>query len=322
MRNNPIQFAVVREDPELEMELVEKHSVKKALLIASGGCTALSLKVRFPDLAITLLDPNPAQLDHVRNKARLLTQRAGLAAFNVGTNAPQGVNQRGNFESLFRGLREFLIDLVMPIGGMEALFTDESDPSSIEELTSHKYWPVAFDMFFSDPILLAMFGPEAVQNAPPGSYPRYFQAVFEEGLAREDFRDNYFLHHVLLGHYLDRPAAWPYYLKATWEKPPREFDFDYFEGFVHHRKDLDQFDLIDLSNIFDWMSVEEQTDLAHLLAENMKSGGVVVIRQLNNQRCLADLFGSTFVFDEDRQNHWRRTERSLFYSQYNIAVKQ
>ena len=46
-------------------------------------------------------------------------------------------------------------------------------------LFEHKYWKVAFDLFFHHSFLEAMFGPEAVQHAPKDSYPEYFRKVIE-----------------------------------------------------------------------------------------------------------------------------------------------
>ena len=50
MRDNDVQFAVVREDPMVEAELVRLTKASHVLLITSGGCTALTLQALFPDL--------------------------------------------------------------------------------------------------------------------------------------------------------------------------------------------------------------------------------------------------------------------------------
>ena len=68
MRDNKVQFAVVREDPMVEAELIRLTGANDVLLVASGGCTALTLQALFPDLHITLFDFNPAQLEWVRKK--------------------------------------------------------------------------------------------------------------------------------------------------------------------------------------------------------------------------------------------------------------
>ena len=103
--------------------------------------------------------------------------------FNIGTSDPEGLNQNGNFESLFRGLREFIFDLVADESEIRALFEEEGQLANVSELLfSSKYWSVAFDLYFSDSLLNAMFGPDATQHAEAGSYPRYFQQLFEKGL--------------------------------------------------------------------------------------------------------------------------------------------
>lgn len=71
-RDNPVQFAVVREDPVIEIELLRDLRPRKALLVASGGFTALTLAALRPDLRLTRLDANAAQLDLVHWKVTAL----------------------------------------------------------------------------------------------------------------------------------------------------------------------------------------------------------------------------------------------------------
>lgn len=320
MRDNPIQFAVTREDPELEFSLIEERDVERVLLIASGGCTPLSIHTRYPSISQTLVDPNPHQLEHVRRKADLLEQGASFERFNVGTADPGEVNECGNFESLFRGMRHFLYDLVLPREEMLALFEDPAyHAEARDKLLSSEYWPVSLDMYFCDSLLRTMFGPEAVQNAPPGSYPSYFRQVFEEGLHRDDARNNYFLHHVFLGQYLNRPEALPPYLSKEW--PDEPFEPETYEGFVEEREDLHTYDFVNLSNIYDWMGDEQKNTLSRRLVEEMKPGATLLIRQLNNSKNLKKYFQPEFEFDESLETLWAEKERSLFYSRYNIGRK-
>ena len=48
-----LKFAVVREDSELEAQLVRQCDARRVLLVASGGCTALNLIAEFPSLEVT-----------------------------------------------------------------------------------------------------------------------------------------------------------------------------------------------------------------------------------------------------------------------------
>jgi len=321
VRDNAIQFAVVREDPRIEMEVLERHQCERLLLIASGGCVALSLATQRPSLAITLLDPNRAQLSLIERKIEALASPRSerMARFNVETSAPQGLSECGNFESLFRGLRQFLFEFVLPAADMRRLFCE---PDALAEaptlLFEQPYWTVAFQLFFSDPLLNTMFGPHATQHAEPGSYPPYFRTRFERALQRPDALDNPFLHHVFLGHYLDRPESLPPFLV----EPAERYDFDVHHGFIDADVDLSSFDFIGLSNILDWMPADDVEQLMQKVLRETEDGAVVMWRQLNNHRDITRYLSPTFAFD----NAWDRAlwerDRSLFYSSLHVGVRQ
>ena len=322
MPDNDVQFAVVREDPMVEAELVRLTNASNVLLIASGGCTALTLQALFPDLHITLVDFNPAQLGRVRKKMRFLRDvdtAARYRMFNIETSDPNGLNQCGNFESLFRGLREFIFDLVADEAVIRVLFEEEGRLAHVlETLFSNKYWQVAFELYFSDSLLNAMFGPDATQHAETGSYPRYFQTLFEKGLMSEAAFDNYFLHHVFLGYYLQRPASLPYYLLA----PPTDYHFQIIEGTLDQVPELQRFDLISLSNIMDWMPLAEIVSLIGHLQNEMKSGATVLYRQLNNYTDLSTCFADSFEFNTALGVQFQKSERSLFYSSVHVGKRK
>ena len=322
MPDNDVQFAVVREDPLVEAELVRLTNASNVLLVASGGCTALTLQALFPNLHITLFDFNPAQLERVGKKMSALRDADAATRcqrFNIGSSDPSGLNQNGNFESLFRGLREFIFDLVADETEIRRLFEEEGRLARVSEvLFSSKYWQVAFDLYFSDSLLNAMFGPDATQHAEAGSYPRYFQTLFENGLTSAGAFDNYFLHHVFLGYYLQRPASLPYYLLAS----PIDYCFQMVEGTLAEVPELQRFDLISLSNIMDWMPLTEIAALMEQLQSGMKSGASVLYRQLNNSTDLSAYFGDSFEFDTALGIQFQEIERSLFYSSVHVGKRR
>src|SRR5688572_7855586 len=305
-RRNDLQFAVVREDPVLESRLLRSMGGRRVFLIASGGCTALHLLSEFRDLDLTALDGNPAQIRHVHSKIAALSRRDGLDQW-------QDLSQCGNFESLFRGLRHFLEEMVAGPEEWEQLLGDSS--LSAASVLAHKYWPVAFDLFFHDKMLLAMFGPQAIQHATPGSYPRYFQRVFEAGLQRNDRAANYFLHHILLGRYLSHA------LPAFLENPPNSINIHLVERTVDQAPDLSRYDLISLANLFDWMEPGQIEKVTRRLSEEAHPGAHVLVRQLNNDTALRPYF-SGFRFDTVLAKELLALDRSLFYNRLLIAVKE
>ena len=65
---SPIKFAVVREDPDVEHAIVRRVRAERVLVVASGGCTALTLAHREPSLGVTAFDFAPGQLAHLEAK--------------------------------------------------------------------------------------------------------------------------------------------------------------------------------------------------------------------------------------------------------------
>lgn len=321
MRDNGIQFAVVREDPAIERALIEAHgNVRSAVVVASGGCTALALGAWYPELRVTAVDPNPAQLDLLRRKRLALgiaDEAARARAFNVGDDDPAGLSQCGNFESLFRGLRGLIADLCASPQVLRAAFADRPERNAaVEQIVTSRYWPVAFELFFSEPILHAMFGPAATQHAERGSYPGYFRQRLEAGLRANDAPLNHFLHHILLGMYL--PDALPPFLGM--EKGSDPFSM---QGSIAEAGDaIAEADLVQLSNIFDWMSHEEAADTLRVVAARIRPGAVLVIRQLNNRRPIERLLERELTIDDERAAALLPRERSLFYERLVIAWKR
>ena len=271
---NQVQFAVVREDPIHETKIVGKYNTKKVLLIGSGGCTAFHLLNHFPNLKITLIDPNPHQLNLVnRKKENLNTKNYNPNLWNIGIFNKQGLNSCGNFESLFTQLRLFIHEFIMSPEEINAvLFSNACVP------TDNPYWKTAFELFFSDSMLVTMFGPDAVQHATKGSYPLYFQTVIEHGLKQKNRATNYFLHHIFLGHYHEEHL--PPYLHHN----DTTYHFETLNLFAQDIENFSTYDLISFSNIFDWLPSETSLQILKKLSSTMKPGSHFLLRQLNNVR--------------------------------------
>jgi S-adenosylmethionine:diacylglycerol 3-amino-3-carboxypropyl transferase len=309
-----LKFAVVREDAEVEAALVRRLGARAVLLVASGGCTALTLAHRFEGLSITAFDFNPDQLAHVFRKAEAAA-RGDLAALNVDDPRPDGINQCGEFEALFRLLRTAIEELV---GRQEipAWFADpdaEARSRRVQAWFGSRWWPAVFATVFNDPLLHAMFGPEATQHAAPGSYPGYFQRAFERGLRAEDGPRNPFLQHVLLGRYGLADA--PPYVHAR-----RVPTIDLVHGGLKDVPDLGRFDLLSLSNVFDWSDDTVVAAWGARIAEAARPGATVLVRQLNNRREIAPFFPG-FRFDDALGASLLATDRSLFYERILVGFR-
>ncbi|MBP9752302.1 MAG: DUF3419 family protein [Proteobacteria bacterium] len=306
MINNPIQFAVVREDPCVEEKIISLYGYQKVLLIGSGGCTAFHLKSVFDDLKIALMDGNPAQLDLIKKKEVALNSNVGFDIFNVQTDNPLHLNACGNFESLFSMWRGFINEFVAT---KDDLMDVVLNNQNIDFIVNNPYWKTSFKLFFSDALLVTMFTESAIQHAPKGSYPLYFKNVFEAGLLRDDRATNYFLHHILFGHYLEH--ALPLYLISQ-----KTFKIDelYLTN-AQNFKNYADYDFISFSNIFDWMTPEDSTTLLTFVQTHLKQGASILLRQLNNDKVYT--FDASFTrYDVDSKN-----DRSLFYNKISYYRK-
>jgi S-adenosylmethionine-diacylglycerol 3-amino-3-carboxypropyl transferase len=313
-----LKFAVVREDPAIEAELLRRTNARELLVVASGGCTALALLAEFPDIDVTAFDINPRQLEHVLDKHRAALS-AKLGYLNVDDGRDDGLSQCGEFERLFRTLRRFLLEFVMPLEQLEHWFSpiphDQLDRASlVATWKQSKYWSLAFSLAFDARLLDAMFGPDATQHAAPGSYAPYFQRAFERALAAPNAARNPFLQHVLLGRYLGADAP-------TWMRSPPQRTPTLVLGSLLDVSDLDRFGLISLSNIFDWSSDALVESWARRLIEQTKPGTHVLVRQLNNQRDLRRFFAPEFRFDDTLADQLLLGDRSFFYERLQIAVR-
>jgi S-adenosylmethionine-diacylglycerol 3-amino-3-carboxypropyl transferase len=267
---------------------------------------------------VVAFDINPLQLAHVEQKARAVEARA-LGMLNVEDARADGLNQRGEFESLFRILHGFLRELVLSEEELEQYFSPGTSAgvrsSLVGRWVGSRYWPAAFAVTFADAFLHAMFGPAATQHAVPGSYPGYFQRAFERGLTHPEGAMNPFLQHVLLGHY--RAADAPVYIHAG-----RLLSVELVEGALPQVPALERFDVISLSNIFDWSDDALVGEWARLLAEKVRPGCLVVMRQLNNQRSLRPFFSQAFHFEDGLGQALQAQERSLFYERILVARRR
>lgn len=317
---NKIKFAVTREDPIIEETIIKKFNCKKILMIASGGCSALSLKSMFPDIQFSLFDINPEQIKLIKAKLKNLKNFdvGSYKLFNIGSDSLNGLNSCGDFESLFRSFRLFIYEFVLSKNNVKKIFVEGKKQTSdlLLRLMTNKYWPVAFDLYFSNSMLITMFGKDAIQHAIPHSYPSYFRKAVELGFKLSDFQKNYFLQHIFLGYYLKEDSVWPYYLSHRDIKN----DFHYINDNLLNI-DISHYDFIGLSNIFDWMDECKVVNYLKYISLNAQKGTVILFRQLNNQKDY-NLIRYGLLSHLELEEKLIKKDKSLFYNKINIITKK
>ncbi|MBX3274887.1 MAG: DUF3419 family protein [Sandaracinaceae bacterium] len=345
-----LAFAQVREDPWLDASVARDVARRlgrpaRVLIVASGGCTALGLLALEEVERVVAIDASAAQLHWVELRreamARLpieaqlvllgaveATPQARRAAYEAlrphlsppvraryDAAAPEieaGLLQAGRFEALFRELAAALAG-----AGLRPL----EQPR--EAIASPRFREV-FERVFERGALAERFGPAAVDYSMDRDFGEHFADVFARALARWPAGENYFLHQALEGRYLDRPDGLPPALTREAQAAARARGLDRLE-LVHARFDeaLDAlggpFDLVQTSNISDWMPVDALERLLERVRARLAPGGAVLARRLNGDHRLADVVGRVLEVDAAASAALLASDRSFFYREVVVA---
>ncbi len=310
-----VRFAVVREDAELEAHLVARFGARAALVVAAGGCTALALASRYPALQVTAFDVSQAQLDHLRDKARAV-QTGDLAALNVEDASATGLNQRGQFEGLFRALRGFVEEFVAPRAEIEALFAGPDIAASASSIagrprpTGRRRSPPAS----TNPSSTPCSAPRPRSTPRPDRTPAISSAPSSGGSAgptRRGTPSSSTSSSATTSPPTRRPTSAPAALLRV----------EVVLGALPGVPDLERFDLYSLSNVFDWFEDAEVARWGAALAARAPPGSVVLVRKLNNDRDVRRFFVPAFRFDDALGAALLERERSLFYDRVVVGFR-
>ncbi len=229
----PIAFAQVREDPLLDLAVLERVGAKHShcAMIASGGCTASFLAASGKLATLHLIDANPAQIALTRLKLRLLQHappadrmkllghtpianrrdslKAHLAALGLPPEAlgppdsvaEYGPDYAGRYELLFARLRSMMSGfsdelrevLTMTNAAARAALVAPDTPLG-------RGIDAAFDDTMALANLVRLFGADATQNSVL-PFPRHFAAQTRRAIATMPTTANPYLWQLLLGRF-------------------------------------------------------------------------------------------------------------------------
>jgi S-adenosylmethionine-diacylglycerol 3-amino-3-carboxypropyl transferase len=351
-----IAFSQVREDPRIELrviqELAKRQQPLRVLLVASGGCTALSLLSNPVIAKIEAVDLNPAQLHllELRRQALLhlsldeqlrfigvdksISDRDRLSIYaSLSPNLPTstkafwdarleqigfGVNQVGRFEQLFRQLAEKFSQI-----GIEPL----QEPLIA---VNHPRWRDIFEKVFERDRLIESFGEAAVNYSMDRSFGEHFADVFAQALQRFIPNENYFLTQVWGDRYTSdlKGEGVPLYLQASAQNDIRTLGTERLQlhqgAFVDCLQQLatsEKFDLIQFSNISDWMPLSSLHHMLKEIVNCLKSGGAIIGRRLNGDHNLAEIMAEHITIDRSLSQELLASDRSFFYREVVVGFR-
>jgi len=328
-------FSQVREDPRIDLEVARRVAARRGeparvLLVASGGCTAVSLLASDDVAEIHAVDVNAAQL-HLTE----LRQRAALALESRPLRALLGEGDAAPRLAIYRALRPRLSPEarahwdarpeqvgfgVNRVGRFEALFRDLSS-----RLASGDFH-AAFAAAFERGELVATFGEAAVAYSMDRSFADHFEAVFRAAMERWEPQDCYFLHQALRDAYPRDPAQLPPYFAADFAARARAAGPDRlhlhlgpFAEQLERLGDAEPFDLVQTSNISDWMPQPALDAMLEAVRRRLRPGGAVLGRRLNGDHVLADYVARHFDLDRELSASLHADDRSFFYGEVVVG---
>lgn len=348
----PLAFAQVREDPRLDLELASVLPYDgTVVMVASGGDTAVCLSW-VPLKRLLLVDMNPAQLELARLKwhlaqtlkspevmrllghlpmpgekrtevLRLCFEKLKLPQDVLGpleVVATLGPDHAGRYEVTFAQLREVL-------GGkggsvMRAVRSGDS-PQAVSQLDPGTPGGDALDEALASVMslsnLVCLFGEGATQN-PRLPFHRHFAGRIRDAVARPEADTNPFLWQMLAGRFPDG-VSYDWIQNCHGELTARttpEYEHGHMKE-VLESLETESVDLVHLSNILDWLSVEDATITLESARRVLKPGGKVILRQLNSTLDIPAL-DSGLVWDAEFGRALQVRDRSFFYPHIHVGM--
>jgi S-adenosylmethionine-diacylglycerol 3-amino-3-carboxypropyl transferase len=345
----PLAFAQVREDPLIDQWAVGRYgATARVMMVASGGCTAAALATQ-PCAMLHLVDPNPAQIALSRLKLELLSRPHALRMVLLGHAAMPAPERMVKLDSVLNHLG-LPLSLLGPVefvsavgpdhaGRLERLFAELTRQLSGVKgalatlLTSGDRaaqgglaatgtplgdaMNAAFENVFALPNLVQLFGEAVTRNAAE-PFATHFLKRTRAALAAFPAVRNPFLWQMLAGSF---PPGMP----NTWlqaETPARMPALQFSVGTINEALAgfVGEFDVVQLSNILDWLSEEDAMETLELAYHALRPNGCVVIRQLNSRLNLNSFTGFEWMHDEAQS--WHKRDRSFIHQALYFGVRQ
>lgn len=347
--SRPIAFSVVREDSIQDVDVIRRYFPEdeiSMLMVASGGCTAATLLADVKIKDLTLVDPNVAQLQLSKLKIQLLTfppqkrleilgyrtmsaeERKSILmglmrALDIEKNtfgdldriSETGLDFAGRYERVFEEIRAYLKPFESEIEALFSLSDVEEQARSVgADTLLGMALDRAFDKAMSQDNLTRIFGEKATANRAQ-DFSTHFVERARTYLASHLASKSPWMAHLFLGRfYIDE--MFPWLSRGMIHCFPK---ISYFHGTMDGALEKcgpEQFHVIHLSNILDWLSEDEARKTLRLAYNGLKPGGCVTIRQLNSNLDIPSL-GEEFEWVDAKSE-----DRSFFYRHFHLGFKR
>jgi len=351
-------FAQCWEDPLMDVEALRVRPGQVAVVVTSGGCTALSLALLGLERVIAV-DLNAAQscllelkiaaarrLAHgpylellgarpsARRPALYLETRPALSPRargywdRHGRELERGVLNAGRYERYLGMFRRLLL-LMHGRGRVERLCRlngAEAQRRFYETEWNTPAWRAFFRVFFSRRVLGAAGLDPAFFTYVEGisDFGAHFLELARHALVDLPARDNYFLHQICLGRYLDESAMPPYLLAENFGALREALDrvevVTEEVGTLLARLPDESVDAFAFSNVFEWVAPAAFEALLRETHRVARPGARLCYRNLLVRRKHPPALDGLFQPDDAEAARLLWLDRSFVYSHFEVAT--
>ncbi len=301
-----ILFSQVHESYLVELQALSqiKKELKDILVVCSGGCTVLSLMN--DKINIDVIDSDITQLCLLRLKIAIVFKTMNKFDYLnvvegrkcVDKNFINELNLSNNEKEYWIKNIEFFKNGINNCGALEKVF---------DELITNNY---NFNECFNKEYLSGLFGENAVKHS--GDFIEHFKSVMKK---YEQDDNNYFYDQILNKKY-DVKKLYPMYLDNFFDISKNKDKIKYrCNNLIEYLQNtLNMYDMIQTSNITDWISHDDRIKLIELAYTRLNNNGCLVLRRLNGDYNLTELCKDKFDILEVY-------DKSHFYSEVLICQK-
>lgn len=296
-----VSFYYTRESSDIELkvlsDVIYNRNSASILSIASGGEHTFAMLTSETPLNITLIDTNPNQLALCKTKLKALLEHDSYSN--------EAESYSGKFEKLFRLLRDY--------AGEDAILDFYCDYNLEEKSYETSKLKFAMNIIFSNENLSIVFG-DAATKYTVKSFCEHFTSVFTNA-ARDTNNCHYFTYDNIMNILKADDIVFNSVLAS---KLRDNFHLHSLKFINANLKDIDvvnKYDIINISNIGDWMPLDEYRALLAHLKEHLNEGGYIIARKLLGDYILKDEIENIGLSTEEQ------FDNSYFYEETIIGQK-
>jgi len=339
------------EDVELIIETFREKSKPVILSIGSGGDNSLSMLTLDPSLVV-IIDSDMEQIHLInlkiaaikylsyeellnflgirdsldrfvlyKEKLRDFLERETLLFWNNNISLiKKGIIHLGKFEKYFHIFRKFILPLILSKKDINYLFI----PKSLEEqrdFYNKKFnnfvWKKLFDLFFNKKTMSAIGRSKEYFKYVDGEIEESIFTRVEYALTKIPTHNNPYLEYITRGNFLKNL---PYYLledNYSLIKKNIERVLILNKTVIQYLSDTNlKFDCFNLSDIFEYMSVEETRNHFDLIIKRANKEAFLIYWNMQVDRFFDD---PKIIFLRDLSNNLFKKDRAFFYKRLIVG---